>query len=46
MKLWSGLLVSLIAAGALVAPAAAQNVAKPAIVYRRAASSTSRSTKA
>jgi ABC-type branched-subunit amino acid transport system substrate-binding protein len=33
MKLWSGLLVSLIAAGALVAPAAAQNVAKPAIVY-------------
>jgi basic membrane protein A len=33
MKLWSGLLVSLLAAGALVAPAAAQNVAKPAIVY-------------
>ena len=33
MKLWSGLLVSLIAAGALVAPAAAQNAAKPAIVY-------------
>ena len=33
MKLWSGLLVSLIAAGAVVAPAAAQNVAKPAIVY-------------
>ena len=33
MKLWSGLLVSLIAAGALVAPAAAQNVVKPAIVY-------------
>jgi basic membrane protein A len=32
MKLWSGLLVSLFAAGAL-APAAAQNVAKPAIVY-------------
>ena len=33
MKLWSGLLVSLIATGALVAPAAAQNAAKPAIVY-------------
>ena len=33
MKLWSGLLVSLIAAGALVAPAIAQNAAKPAIVY-------------
>jgi basic membrane protein A len=33
MKLWTGLLVSLIAAGALVAPATAQNVAKPAIVY-------------
>ena len=33
MKLWSGLLVSLIATGALAAPAAAQNAAKPAIVY-------------
>src|SRR5918995_1733254 len=33
MKLWSGLLVSLTGAGALVAPAAAQNAPKPAIVY-------------
>jgi basic membrane protein A and related proteins len=33
MKSWTALLVSLLAAGALVAPAAAQNVAKPAIVY-------------
>ena len=46
MKLWSGLLVSLIAAGALVAPAAAQNVAKPAIVYSTGGSSTNPSTKA
>src|SRR5262245_49729908 len=33
MKLWTGLLVSLLAAGALAVPAAAQNAAKPAIVY-------------
>jgi basic membrane protein A and related proteins len=37
MKSWTGLpvalVVSLLAAGALVAPAAAQNAAKPAIVY-------------
>ena len=46
MKLWAGLLVSLIAAGALVAPAVAQNVAKPAIVYARVASSTNPSTRA
>lgn len=33
MKLGIGLLVSLLAAGALIAPAAAQTAAKPAIVY-------------
>lgn len=33
MKSWTGLFVSLLAVGALAAPAAAQNTAKPAIVY-------------
>jgi basic membrane protein A len=33
MKSWTGVLISLLVAGALVAPAAAQNAAKPAIVY-------------
>jgi basic membrane protein A and related proteins len=33
MRAWTGLLVSLLAAGALAAPAMAQNTAKPAIVY-------------
>jgi len=33
MKLWTGLLVAALAAGALAAPATAQNAAKPAIVY-------------